>query len=94
MKNIRYLLLIIVFVVCISGCATTRSVMQSWMGYQESDVVSKWGAPTAAIDTRDGKRILTWESYWGQYGQNVCRKSFTVDESGEIIRWSYSGCLY
>ena len=94
MKIIRHLFFIAVFVASISGCATTKSGMESWVGHQESDVVSEWGAPTSAIDTRDGKRILTWESYWGQYGQNVCRNSFTRDESGKIIRWSFSGCFY
>jgi len=72
----------------------TRQKMESWVGHQESDLASIWGAPTSAIDTRDGKRILTWESYWGQYDRNVCRKSFTIDKSGKIIRWSSSGCPF
>ena len=94
MKIIRYVFFIAIFVAFISGCTTTKSVMESWVGARESDLVSKWGAPTSAIDTRDGMRILTWESYWGEYGRNVCRKSFTIDESGKIIRWSYRGCLF
>jgi hypothetical protein len=76
------------------GCTTTKSVMESWEGHYESDLVSSWGAPHSAIDTRDGQRILTWQSYWGQYGQNVCRKSFTIDGQGKITRWSYSGCAF
>jgi hypothetical protein len=76
------------------ACTTTESVMKSWVGRQESDLVSQWGAPNAAIDTRDGARILTWEQRWGQYGQNICRKSFTVNSSGTIERWSYQGCLF
>lgn len=66
-------------------------------GHNESELVSSWGAPTRVIDTRDGYRILTWENYslqykWGQFIQNVCSKSFTVDSRGTIIRWSYNGC--
>lgn len=75
------------------GCATTESIMQSWVGHPESELVSKWGAPHRVIDTRDGKRVVTWERRWGQYGQNTCRQSFTVDEAGIIRQWSYDGCF-
>jgi hypothetical protein len=78
----------------ISGCATHKSEMESWLGHQESELVSTWGAPNKALDTRDGKRILTWEFPW-QLGQiyGTCRKSFTVDEAGIIKAYSYGGCL-
>jgi len=90
MRNLAILLITLV----VSGCTTTESVMKSWIGYNESELVSSWGAPKASIDTRDGYRVLTWENYWGQYRQNICRKSFTVDGAGKIITWSYSGCAF
>lgn len=85
-------IIFILFLFSLTSCVTTADVMQSWVGHYESELVSMWGAPYSAIDTRDGKRILTWQWYWGQYGQNLCRKSFTVDEKGKIVFWSYSGC--
>ena len=86
--------IVILLLLFVSGCTTTKKVMESWMGKRESEVVSQWGAPAAAIDTRDGQRILTWETRWGAYGQNVCRKSFTIDSAGVIHRWSYQGCQF
>jgi hypothetical protein len=90
----KWLGIIVLCSAILIGCATTRSVMESWVGHRESELVSNWGAPYAAIDTRDGKRILTWQFYWGQYRENICRKSFTIDENGIIRQWSYSGCLF
>ncbi len=88
----RYWIIVVVCLTFLVSCAATKSVMDSWMGHKESELVSTWGAPHRAMDTRDGKRILTWESRWGNHHQNVCRKSFTVNESGVIEHWSYSGC--
>jgi hypothetical protein len=90
MRNLTALLIAVV----LSGCTTTESAMNSWKGHDESELVSSWGAPTASIDTRNGYRVLTWEDYWGQYGRNVCRKSFTVNGAGIITTWSYSGCAF
>ena len=78
-----------------AGCVTTvttQSTLQSWVGHSETELVSSWGAPNAAIDTRDGNRILTWDAYWGDYGQSLCRKSVTVDGGGTVVAWSYHGC--
>jgi len=85
-------------VVCLllfGGCATTKSKMESWLGHKESELVSNWGAPHLVLDTRDGKRILTWEERQ-QLGQitSLCRKSFTIDEAGIIKAYSYSGCMF
>ena len=84
--------ILVLITALIAGCTTTKSVMESWVGHDESKLLSNWGAPHASISTNNGQRILTWQSYWGTYGQNVCRKSFTIDGRGVITRWSYSGC--
>jgi hypothetical protein len=83
-----------VALVALVGCTSTEEVMKSWMGSRESEVVSRWGAPDRVIDTRDGLRVLTWDQRWGQYGQNTCSKSFTVDSGGIIHRWAYRGCPF
>ena len=81
-------------ILLLAGCASTGEAMRSWEGRSESELVSAWGAPAASIDTRDGQRVLTWETYWGQFGQRVCRKSFTVDPRGIVVRWAFEGCPY
>ena len=88
MKKYIFILLALV----ISGCVTTKTVMESWMEHEVSELVSSWGAPHSALNTRDGKRVLTWESHWGKYGRKTCRKSFTVNRYGKIISWSYRDC--
>lgn len=86
--------ILVAAILVLAGCGTTKKTMESWVGSKESVLVASWGAPTSAIDTRDGMRTLTWENYWGQYNQNVCRRSFTIDEQAIIRTWSYSGCLF
>lgn len=88
----KKILFICIFAFLLTSCTSTKSVMEGWLWHKESELVSAWGAPDASLDTRDGVRVLTWESNWGQYGQNTCRKSFTVDASGTITRYSFSGC--
>lgn len=83
---------VILILALMSGCTTTQSVMESWVGARESELLSSWGAPYSSINTQDGKRVLTWQNYWGQYNQNVCRQTFTVGSNGRIEHWSYSGC--
>ena len=90
----KKILFICIFTFLLTSCASTKSVMKGWLGRTESELVSAWGAPDTSLDTRDGVRALTWEKRWGQYGQNTCRKSFTVNASGTIISYSYSGCLW
>lgn len=88
----KFWIIVMLCLTLLMSCVTTKAVMDSWMGHKESELVSNWGAPHRSIDTRDGKRILTWESRWGEYRRNLCTKTFTVDKSGVIVNWSYSGC--
>ena len=83
--------ILIFFVILFVGCVYQKSTMDSWLGSKESDLLGKWGAPNAKMDTREGDRVLTWETPWGR-DHNLCRKSFTIDESGIITRYAYSGC--
>jgi len=86
-----YLLAACLFALVSCG-PTLKEAMDSWLNHSESDLVSSWGAPNKVLDTRDGKRILTWESRWGDYGKNICKKTFTVDEKGIVRQWSYNNC--
>lgn len=78
-----------------AGCLTTQGrVMESWEGKTVAELVTRWGAPDAAVDLGDGRQVLTWRSLAGDGAGTVstCRRSFTVGPGGTIERWSYSGC--
>jgi hypothetical protein len=88
----RKLVVAIACLLAFVGCVTTRDVMQSWVGAPESRLVSAWGVPDKVLDTRDGNRMMTWESRWGNRLQFVCRKTFTVDKGGIIRQGSWQNC--
>ena len=66
--------------------------MEPWVGRQESELISDWGAPNEISEHPNGKRVLTWITYLGPYGGEICRKNFTVDESGEIHSVDWIDC--
>lgn len=92
-KKFRFLLLLIVSFHLIGCGATLQKKMQSWVGSDESQLLSSWGAPNSSLEAGDGKKIHTWITLWN-YNGNVytCRQSFTIDTEGKVERWSYSGC--
>ena len=91
-KYLRKGILISLYVLILaSGCASTKTDMETWMGSTEAKMLSSWGAPQSAIETGDGSRILTWESPWGK--NEMCRQSFTIDRAGIVTDYSYRGCL-
>ena len=87
---------ILLSVLAVSSACTSglQKRMQSWVGSTESQLLQSWGAPdrTQALD--DGSKIHTWVDTWfTQQGQPVqCRKTFTVDRRGQVVKWSYAGC--
>jgi hypothetical protein len=94
MRNIVPIVCLLVLV----GCATpnsgvqSNSTMPSWMDRTEGELVSLWGTPNKTSSTPDGKRILTWETKAGDYGQLTCIRTFTVNQKGIIKGWSYENC--
>lgn len=67
--------------------------MESWVGYSSEDLISTWGAPDSVMELDNGKKVLTWITYWN-YQQYVytCRRTFTTDSYGVVEKWSYNGC--
>jgi len=66
--------------------------MQSWVGAQESDLVSRWGAPDSMIELKDGTKVYTWKRVWSDdYGVHQGRTSFTISAEGKVVKWSYEG---
>lgn len=91
MKVISTFLVVILFA---AGCTTLKEVMSSWEGRPVDELLSAWGAPDSRIQLKDGGQVLTWTTLWNDadYGIHTCRKSFTVDSDGIIVKWSYSDC--
>lgn len=77
-----------------AGCVTTAKVMNSWVGHDDSDLVSKWGAPARSITLRDGKRVMTWQKLWTDQGgtRQVCEQNFTLSPAGTVVDWSTTNC--
>jgi uncharacterized protein YcfL len=74
----------------IVGCTTPTAVMQSWVGKQESDLISSWGAPDSMVELKDGTKVCTWKRVWtDNYGVHQGRQSFTINAEGKVIKWSY-----
>lgn len=72
------------------GCTTTQSVMDSWLGHDESELISSWGAPDSTFELKDGTKIYTWKRVWrNNYGTQEGRQSFTIDSNGKITKWRY-----
>jgi hypothetical protein len=64
--------------------------MKSWVGHEESELVSKWGAPDSIIELQNGNKVYTWKRMWSdQYGVYQGRQSFTIDATGKVIKWSH-----
>lgn len=80
-------------VIFFSACTTTKSVMKSWVGQPESQLLASWGAPDRTAALPDGGKVDTWVTVWNNsYGLQTCRKTFTLDGDGTVTQWSYSGC--
>jgi hypothetical protein len=78
----------------LAGCgATLQKKMQSWVGSDESQLLSAWGAPDTSLETEDGKRIHTWKTMWNYNGSMyTCRQSFTINAERKVEKWAYVGC--
>lgn len=90
----------------VSGCflhiKTSASVMQSWIGHDATEVVSKWGVPDRSIDLADGKKAFTWIDLRTTETADVrsptgstrdlaeCRRTLTFAADGKVIAWALS----
>jgi len=68
----------------LGACTTTADRMQSWVGLDVAQLVSRWGAPDTTIGDDRGN-VLTWK-------QNRCRQSFVIGNDNVVKSWSYSNC--
>ncbi len=78
----------------LAGCTTTQSVMESWLGHEESQLLAQWGAPDKVYTTSDGKKFVEWVTQYVEGGSLItCRQTFTIEDS-EIVAFSHQGCPY
>lgn len=81
------------FILILSGCVNTSTIMRSWQGRHIEDLIMNWGAPSSHVKLESGRTVYSWISNWGSaYMMNTCRQSFTADKSGFILNWRFSGC--
>jgi len=91
MKGLQALLVLLTL--ALSGCTTTESVMDSWVGYHIDEVTAAWGAPSGQIARSDGGHTYSWETTSGNtYGVSTCTQSFVTDAEGYVRTWSYNNC--
>lgn len=73
------------------------SEMQSWVGKDESALVSELGVPHRTADLPNGQKVLTWVRSWNSSQPRElvvmvdCVRSFTV-ANAKVVGWSANGC--
>ena len=71
--------------VVVSGCfVSAATVMNSWVGARDTELVSKWGAPARSITLSDSSRVVTYVE------SPRCERSFTISRAGVVTAWSSS----
>ena len=85
--------LLVAIAVSAIACVSTTSLMNSWIGKSESELLSSWGAPDTSRKMDDGRVIHTWKSLWGKRNNvRTCRKTFTISTAGKVEGAAYNGC--
>ena len=72
------------------GCVTSYvSLMDSWVGSSEVELVERWGEPDSVVKMQGGK-ILTYVMFWhdSRKVQNRGRFKFSIDQDGKVVSWS------
>lgn len=85
----RYLAVFLCLAV-LAGCASNRSVAESWMGSDIDDVAAKWGSPLQTMVHEDGRYTYMYVRPTPVGGEVAkCLWSFTTDPTGSIVSADY-----
>jgi hypothetical protein len=85
-------------IAAVLGCASPpppeqgpsyQEQMSRWQGETEADLVTTWGMPQKTHVLADGGRIIEYRQAGEE--ETSCTTRFTLDPSGKIVRWWYSG---
>ncbi len=71
-------ILLVLFCVGLAGCATTKgyeAVLNSWVGNNESSLISSWGSPQNSYVMANGQRVIEYVR-----GRNVQIGGYTYTE--------------
>ena len=88
----KKILAILVLGLLISGCATKsgyKTLLESWLGKTENQLVSSWGYPIGSYVKEDGTKIITYQSS-GSYtlpGETVIDSmtGFPTNTAGQTV---------
>lgn len=75
-----------------------KSEMERWIGHDENEIVSRWGAPERSADLPNGSKVLTWTQRWNSADSGdpptmvTCNMSYTFSPAGKATAWSAMGC--
>ena len=71
-----------------TGCASNKSVANSWIGNHVDDLTAEWGAPDSRIAREDGGFTYTYSQHMTNLGgmEWRCRWTFVTDASNHITK--------
>ena len=76
-----------------SGCMSYDTLVKTWVGKPESEILKDWGTPDLSNTLDSGEKIHTWiQSGTNQYGPYTCQKSVRVSVKHTITNGSSRGC--
>lgn len=88
----------------LSACATTakyEAKLNTWVGKNESDLVSQWGVPNNTYSLNDGSKLIMYQHNGGSASVPIgnmyytesywCKTTFTIDGSGVVKNWKHEG---
>ena len=97
MKTLFALAAVLVLAACVSGgnapvASSHADTLESWIGAPEGELVNAWGRPDDVYDFAAGGREVSYidRRYVNNYTYE-CISSFTIDATGTIVDWAYSG---
>jgi hypothetical protein len=104
MKIFKNLLLLVVFVVFPSACATTggyEKILSSWMGNDVNSLIQSWGPPANTYKMPNGDIMYTFFYDGGAVAMPIgnmayavnrsCKTTFIVGQDGKIKTWRWEG---
>jgi len=89
-------ILILALIICslfFQGCASTREIMDSWIGHHQSDLIAQWGPPERTASDGKGGQTFLYERFISTgYGHGYIQSiMFYADENGYIYHWRTQG---
>ncbi|MCA9472101.1 MAG: hypothetical protein MRJ96_01775 [Nitrospirales bacterium] len=89
----KWLMVCALLLIGAAGCKNNNSVLQTWVGKSESELIANWGNPDLRNTFANGEKIYTWiDQGKNQYGPFTCQKSMTINHNHTITKGISRGC--